>query len=200
MTINGERFTGATAVRFGDLPSPSVTVLSSSQLRAVVPAGAAGTVAVTVESANGSSAPRQGVTYTYLSAECAVPAVLSRISGRLDLQGGGFISVNLSRRPGLFGLGRFWSGSVSGQVPIAGTSRSERFTSVGITSDNVAALLPGTCGGVSLRLSTLSTAFPWSTSSLRAELVPSGAGTSVTATVGRASVVGLPASGRLTLG
>ena len=200
MTISGERFTGATSVRFGDVPSPSVTVLSGSLLRVVVPAGSAGTVAVTVESANGSSLPRQGVTYTYLSAECAVPAVLSRISGRLDLQGGGFVSVDLSRRPGLFGLGRFWSGSVAGQIPIAGTTRSERFTSVGITSDNVAALLPGTCGGVSLRLSTVSSTFPWSTNSLRAELVPSGVGTSVTAKVGRASVAGIPAAGSLTLG
>jgi hypothetical protein len=201
VTINGERFTGATSVRFGDVASPQVTVLSASQLRAKVPAGSAGTVAVTVESPAGSSVPRQGVTYTYLSPACAVPVTLSAINGRVELQGGGFISVQLQRRPGLFGLGRYWSGTVSGQLPIAGTTRLERFTSLGITSDNVAALLPGTCGGVSLRLSTINTSvFPWPIGSLRAELVPSGDGTAVTAKVGRASVVGASATGQLSLG
>ncbi|HVU85852.1 MAG TPA: IPT/TIG domain-containing protein [Pirellulales bacterium] len=52
VTITGQNFSGAAgnlSVFFGTTPSPSVTVLSDSQIRAVVPAGS-GTVNITVRS------------------------------------------------------------------------------------------------------------------------------------------------------
>jgi hypothetical protein len=159
-------------------------------------------VSVVVRNAAGSSLPRPGVTYTYTDPSCQVPVTLSRVSGRVVLSTGGSLDVSLERRRGIFDSFRYWSGQVSGSVRNPTTGVVERFWAIVLTSDNVATLLPGTCDGVRLRVDVLvtSTLFPWG-SVLRAELVPSGAtGTNATVSVGRSSVVGVPASGRLSLG
>ncbi|MFR9754135.1 IPT/TIG domain-containing protein, partial [Nocardia sp. 004] len=54
VTLSGTGFTGATAVLFGGIPALSFTVVSDTQITAVVPAGSS-VVAVTVTTAGGVS-------------------------------------------------------------------------------------------------------------------------------------------------
>ncbi|MGW3010119.1 IPT/TIG domain-containing protein [Streptomyces sp. NPDC001219] len=65
VTLTGTHLVEATAVRFGSTPATSFTVVSDTQITAVVPAGAAGPVGVTVTTVGGTSNP---VSYTYLAA------------------------------------------------------------------------------------------------------------------------------------
>jgi len=64
-TINGTGFTQDSTVRFGSVPSPSVAAMSGTELVAVVPAGSAGSVDVTVDNGQGSSQTSSADTYTY---------------------------------------------------------------------------------------------------------------------------------------
>jgi hypothetical protein len=70
VVLTGTNFTGATAVSFGGTPATSFTVNSPTQITAVAPAHAAGTVQVTVTTAVGTSS---GVAFTYI----AVPTLIS---------------------------------------------------------------------------------------------------------------------------
>ncbi|WP_067468697.1 IPT/TIG domain-containing protein, partial [Nocardia amamiensis] len=65
VTLTGTNFTGASAVTFGSTPATSFTVVSGTQISAVVPARAAGSVQVTVTTVGGAS---NGVVYTYVAA------------------------------------------------------------------------------------------------------------------------------------
>ena len=60
VTINGSLFTGATAVTFGGTAATSMTVISDSEISAVVGSGASGDVVV---NAPGGAASRSGFTY-----------------------------------------------------------------------------------------------------------------------------------------
>ncbi|MDR3508443.1 MAG: putative Ig domain-containing protein [Caulobacteraceae bacterium] len=68
MTITGASFTGATAVDFGGTPATGFTVNSDTQITATAPAGAAGTVDVTVTTASGTSPTGASDHYTYVAA------------------------------------------------------------------------------------------------------------------------------------
>lgn len=65
VTITGTALTGATAVGFGANPGTAVTVLSDTQVTAVCPAGAAGTVDVTVKTLGGTSATVAADRFSY---------------------------------------------------------------------------------------------------------------------------------------
>ena len=66
VTITGTNFTGATAVKFGNVNAKSYVVNSATQITAVAPAHVAGTVDVTVTTPIGtSSATGAGNDYTY---------------------------------------------------------------------------------------------------------------------------------------
>ncbi len=67
VTISGTNFTGATAVRFGG-SAASFTVNSATSITATAPSGSAGTVDVTVTSANGTSAATSADHFTYVAA------------------------------------------------------------------------------------------------------------------------------------
>jgi hypothetical protein len=54
VTISGAGFSGATSVKFGDLPASSFTIDSDTQIRAIVPAGAT-TAKVTVVTSSGTA-------------------------------------------------------------------------------------------------------------------------------------------------
>jgi hypothetical protein len=64
VVLTGTNFTGATAVSFGGTPATSFTVNSPTQITAVAPAHAAGTVAVTVTTPSGTS---NAVAFTYIA-------------------------------------------------------------------------------------------------------------------------------------
>jgi hypothetical protein len=65
VTITGTNFLSGAGVRFGGTASGSVTFVSATQLKAVAPAHAAGTVDVTVSTPGGTSAIVAGDHYTY---------------------------------------------------------------------------------------------------------------------------------------
>jgi IPT/TIG domain/Sortilin, neurotensin receptor 3, len=65
VTINGTNFVPGATVKFGALASPSVTFVSATQLKAVAPAHASGTVDVTVTTPGGMSGLVTGDHYTY---------------------------------------------------------------------------------------------------------------------------------------
>jgi large repetitive protein len=56
VTITGKLFLSGATVNFGSAPSASVTVKGSTKITATAPPGAAGTVEVTVQTSNGTSA------------------------------------------------------------------------------------------------------------------------------------------------
>jgi subtilisin family serine protease len=67
MTITGNNFTGATAVRFGATAATSFTVNSATLITATSPAGS-GTVDVTVTNSGGTSATSSADQFTFLAA------------------------------------------------------------------------------------------------------------------------------------
>lgn len=65
VTLTGANLSGATAVRFDAIASPSFTVVSATQITAWTPAHAAGSAAVTVTTPGGTS---NSLTYSYVAA------------------------------------------------------------------------------------------------------------------------------------
>ncbi len=65
VTINGSRFTDATAVSFGAHPAASFTVVSDTEIRAISPTGGTGTVDVRVANAAGNSSSGPAARFTY---------------------------------------------------------------------------------------------------------------------------------------
>ncbi|WP_217439606.1 IPT/TIG domain-containing protein [Nocardia barduliensis] len=80
VVLAGTGFTGTNAVRFGNTPAASFTVVSDTRITAVVPAGT-GTADVTVTTTGGTSNP---VTYTYVT----TPALASVTPGAGPETGG----------------------------------------------------------------------------------------------------------------
>jgi hypothetical protein len=71
VTITGSNFTGATAVSFGSVAASSFTVNSATQITAMAPAEAAGTVDVKVTTAGGTSATSTADQFTYKTSTLA---------------------------------------------------------------------------------------------------------------------------------
>jgi hypothetical protein len=67
VTVSGNGFFGNVSVMFGNTPAVQVTLVSPSQLTAVAPAEAAGTVDVLVSAASGQSAPSTADRFTFVS-------------------------------------------------------------------------------------------------------------------------------------
>ncbi|MEV7471829.1 IPT/TIG domain-containing protein [Streptomyces kronopolitis] len=87
VTLSGSSLVGATAVRFGSTAATSFTVVSDTQITAVVPAGVAGPVQVTVTTVGGTSNP---VTYTYLTP----PVITALAPTQGPTTGGSTITLN----------------------------------------------------------------------------------------------------------
>ncbi|WP_324199149.1 IPT/TIG domain-containing protein [Nocardia amamiensis] len=93
VTLTGTGFTGASAVKFGATPAASFTVISGTQITAVVPAGTAGQATVTVTTAGGTS---NGVVYTYLPA----PTLVELSPNHGHAAGGNMITLTGTRFTG----------------------------------------------------------------------------------------------------
>ncbi len=92
--ITGMCFGGATAVDFGGTPAQSFIVKSDSEISAVTPADAAGTVDVTITAASGTSATSAADRYTFAagpSVWSVYPSMGSVAGGTtVDITGSGF--------------------------------------------------------------------------------------------------------------
>ncbi|MFB7460710.1 IPT/TIG domain-containing protein [Streptomyces sp. NPDC056188] len=86
VTVTGTGFTGVTAVQFGGGAATSFTVLSSTQLTAITPAG---TGALNVAVTTGQGTSTQTVTYTYVAA----PAVSGVTPGQGPVSGGTSVTL-----------------------------------------------------------------------------------------------------------
>ncbi|WP_330228880.1 IPT/TIG domain-containing protein [Nocardia sp. NBC_00508] len=93
VVLDGTGFTGASSVRFGATPAISYTVVSDTQISAVVPAGTAGAVAVTVTTVGGVS---NGVVYTYVAA----PTLTSVVPGSGPVAGGNTVTLSGAKLTG----------------------------------------------------------------------------------------------------
>jgi hypothetical protein len=112
VTITGGSLDGASAVRFGSVPSPSFTA-AQAQITATAPAGTPGrTVDVTVEGPGGTSEASAATKYTYTG--CTVPNIkgekLKRAKKKL-----GNADCRIGKRKGKKG------GEVRKQYPPPGT-------------------------------------------------------------------------------
>lgn len=88
VTLTGSGFTGATAVVFGGVASPSVTVVSDSEIIASSPPHQPGVVGVTVMTPAGSSVPATTTTFTYSG-----PYVIKVTPDLVSVAGGTIIAV-----------------------------------------------------------------------------------------------------------
>jgi hypothetical protein len=111
VTITGTSLTGATVVKFGTTAA-TFTFVADTQINAVAPAHAAGSVQVTVTTSGGVSA---GVTYTYLPAPSITSLSPSQgpTSGgnTVTLTGANFGGVTLVRFDGVPAVFTFVSGT-----------------------------------------------------------------------------------------
>jgi IPT/TIG domain len=116
VTINGTGFTGATGVSFGGTAA-TFSVKSSSQISATAPAGAAGTVDITVTTPGGTSATSTNDQYTY-----ATPPTVTRVSPASGPTAGG-ITVTITGTSFVAGASvKFGSTSASNVIVGSATS------------------------------------------------------------------------------
>lgn len=132
VTLTGENLLQATAVRFGGTAATTFSIVSATEIRAVVPPGAAGTVPVTVTTPGGTS---NGVTYLYLGA----PVITGLAPGQGPSAGGNTVTVT--------GVGLTYTTAVLFAAVPAG------FTVVSDTQLN-ATVPPGVAGAVTVRVVT----------------------------------------------
>jgi hypothetical protein len=74
VTITGTGFQCVSGVKFGTTPAAGFTVVSPTEITATSPAGAAGTIDVTVTNCNGTSPTGPGDQFTYVAASGAAVA------------------------------------------------------------------------------------------------------------------------------
>ena len=90
VTITGTNLTGATAIKFGATNATNFTVNSATSITAIAPAGATGTIDVTVTTTGGTSATGAGDKYTYVGG----PTVTSISPSAGPSSGGTAVTIN----------------------------------------------------------------------------------------------------------
>jgi hypothetical protein len=130
VTILGRNFTGATAVKFGTANAASFTVNSSTQITAVSPPGAEGSVQVTVTTPQGSSTTPNSFNY---GKSCLAAGPAPEISGvapssargdtRVTISGFSFFGLsecvgNVSMERVFFGLNEAHFEAVNGGIEL----------------------------------------------------------------------------------
>jgi hypothetical protein len=123
VTINGTNLTGATSVKFGNTAAASFTVLGSNSISATSPPGTAGTVDITVTTANGTSASSAADQFTFTSTQ---PTVTSISPNSGTAAGGTSVTINGTNLTGAssvkFGNTPAASFSVNSATSITATS------------------------------------------------------------------------------
>ncbi|MBN9082827.1 MAG: hypothetical protein BGP04_01380 [Rhizobiales bacterium 62-17] len=94
VVITGTNFVGVTAVRFGATNATGFTVVSPTQISATAPAGAAGTVDVTVTAGGSTSATSAADRYTYVTPTS--PPTISIAFGTGSIPVGGSTSLSFT--------------------------------------------------------------------------------------------------------
>ncbi|MFZ4434614.1 MAG: hypothetical protein ACOYOQ_15585 [Microthrixaceae bacterium] len=122
------------------------------------------------------------------------------MSANLTAAGGSNVRVDVTRAPGIFGIGKFWKGTITGRLvaPTGGPAR--RFLAVGITGDNVIKPVPGVCGAVTVDIRALDiTGFPWPTKRLTLTIAPANGATTASVAGSFSGVVLTPSAATGTL-
>ncbi|MFE7404407.1 IPT/TIG domain-containing protein [Streptomyces sp. NPDC057557] len=132
VTLTGTNLLQATAVRFGATAATTYTIVSATEIRVVVPPGAAGTVPVTVTTPGGTS---NSLTYLYLD----VPVITGLAPGQGPSAGGTTVTIT--------GIGLTYATAVLFAAVPAG------FTVVSDTQLTTTAP-PGAAGAVTVRVVT----------------------------------------------
>ncbi|MFR9750049.1 IPT/TIG domain-containing protein [Nocardia sp. 004] len=155
VVLTGTNLTGTTAVTFGATPATSFTVNSATQITAIAPAGA-GTVAVTVTTAAGTS---NALGYTYIAA----PTILALVPTSGPEGGGNSVTI--------LGTGFTPASSVTfGSITVVATFISAgQITATAPPGNGTVAVTVTTLGGISgpalytyLPVPTITTLFPTS--------------------------------------
>ncbi len=89
--ITGSHFTGVTSVMFGNVPVSHFVIGSDSSITAIAPPEAAGTVDVTVSTANATSVDVPADQFTYVAPPLPLVAGLSQTTGRTS--GGTVVTI-----------------------------------------------------------------------------------------------------------
>jgi hypothetical protein len=100
VTVKGSGFTSGATVQFGSTPATSVTVLSSTSLRVVTPAGSPGPVDVTVTTPDGTSPVVNGDRFTYV----ALPTVTGVSPAAGPTAGGNTVTITGTGFQNIFGF------------------------------------------------------------------------------------------------
>jgi hypothetical protein len=133
VTITGTGFTAASIVNFGTLPATNVAVVSPTQILAISPAEAAGTVNVTVSTPGGVSTSLPAAQFNYLAAPTVtgvMPASGPSAGGTtVTITGTGFTAASVVN----FGKIAATSSVVVSPTQITATSPAEAAGTVDIT-------------------------------------------------------------------
>ncbi|MFL5800967.1 MAG: LamG-like jellyroll fold domain-containing protein [Roseiflexaceae bacterium] len=138
--VSGTDFVpGGTSVHFGAAAATSVTVSSPEQLTARAPAQPAGTVDVTVSTANGASPVTPAGRFSYI-ADTVAPATTATLSPLPNAAGWNKsgLTVTLNATDNVCGTGvQSITYSASGAQPIASTTSNGSSATIGISTDGV---------------------------------------------------------------
>jgi alpha-tubulin suppressor-like RCC1 family protein len=130
VTITGTGFAEANAVYFGSLPATEFTVDSPTSVTAVAPAGAAGTVSVSVATPTGASGDSSGSQYTYQP----LPNVTKLSAKKGPAAGGTVVTITGT---GFAGANAVHFGAFAASEPTVNSATSITATSPPATSGTV---------------------------------------------------------------
>jgi hypothetical protein len=104
VTITGGHFTGASAVSFGSVPAAGFTVYSDTVLVATAPPEAAGTIDITVTTADGTSATSSADHFTYTNVSGSAPTVTAVSPSSGSTAGGMSVTITGTNFAGTTGV------------------------------------------------------------------------------------------------
>ena len=171
VTINGTGFTGATGVSFGGTAA-TFSVKSSSQISATAPAGAGGTVDITVTTPGGTSATSTNDQYTYVT-----PPTVTRVSPSSGPAAGG-TSVTIAGTNFTGATAVSFGGTAASTYTVTSATSITATSPAGSGAVDVTVTIPG--GGTSATNSSDVFKYVPSVASVSPASGPTAGGTSIT--------------------